>query len=1053
MISSIVAFSLRKRILVLVLAGVVIAGGIISFHNLPIEAYPDVADTWVQVITQWPGHAAEEVETQITVPLENVFNGVPHKTALRSVTLPELSVITMLFDASTDAFTARLYVLEKIPQATLPQGITPTLAPMASPVGQIFWYFLDSKTRSPMELKEIEDWELEKRWKQVPGVADVVSFGGTVRQFQALLNPAAIANYNLSTSNVIQALGANNQNSGGGFLSYGKQVFNIRGIGNAIRTEDLENVIVSQKAGTPVRVKNLGKVVIGPQVRLGNISMSQHLSDGTVESRDDVVEGTVLARVGESDESVLNGIHQKLQELNEHFLPKDIKIKPFLDRSNLIHFTTFTVEENMVSGMVLVFIVLLFFLGNLRTALIVSVTIPLSLIIASILLDLRHIPANLLSLGALDFGMVVDGAVVMVENIFRYKEERKKKGHSEKEDFIELIIAASREVERPIVYAIAIIILAYLPIFTLQRIEGKLFSPMAWTVAFALLGSLLVVLTIVPVLCSYFMKGEMKEWRNPVMAWIRERYRQSLEWSLSRRNLVVGIATLSFALTIYLAFGGPIGSEFLPHLDEGALWVRGTLPPSTSYDGASLVVKKAREIFMKYPEVPITICQLGRPDDGTDATGFFNTECFVDLKPRMEWRNQFKTKEHLIAAMNSELVQIPGVIWNFSQPISDNVEEMMSGVKGAMVVKLFGDDLRTLKKKAEQIKETISQVKGIEDLGVFEELGQPNINIKVDRDKISRYGLNVSDVQDVIGTAVGGRVASQVIEGEKRFDILVRYQPEFRDSVDKIRKIAVVTQDGYRIPLEELAQISIDDGASMIYRESNRRFIAVKFSVRGRDLGGTIAEAQRLVKHKVLLPEGYDLDWTGEFESQRRAEARLAVIVPLTVIAIFFLLYFVFDSAKWALIIMANVALARIGGVMALFLTGTNFSVSSGVGFLAVFGVSIQTGVLLISYINQLRQRGRSIREAIVEGSILRLRPIMMTALVATFGLIPAAMSHAIGSDSQRPMAIVIVGGLVADLVMAFYLLPTLYLWFARPGDVGERSDRSSESAGAAELL
>jgi cobalt-zinc-cadmium resistance protein CzcA len=1049
MINAIVSFALRKRVLILVLAGVLAVSGIIAFKSLPIEAYPDIADTWVQVITQWPGHAAEEVETQLTIPLEIAFSGVPHRTALRSISLPELSVITMIFDEQTEAFTARLYTMEKMQQATLPNGVTPGLAPMSSPVGQIYWYFLDSKNRSPMELKEIEDWDLEKRWKEVPGVADVSSFGGTVKQFQALINPAALANYGLSTAAVVQALSANNQNSGGGFIVKGAQAFNIRGLGNAIETKDLENVIVAQKSGTPVRVKNLGDVKIGPQVRLGNISMSEHLPDGTIDSRDDVVEGVVVSRVGESDETVLDGIHKKLKELNEKFLPKDIKIRPYLDRADLIHFTTHTVEENMFTGMCLVFLVLLFFLGNLRSALIVAVTIPLSLLFASILLDVRKIPANLLSLGALDFGMVVDGAVVMVENIFRYKEERKAKWLAEgkartdesapsNENMIELIAAASREVERPIVYAIAIIILAYLPIFTLQRIEGKLFTPMAWTVAFALLGSLVLVLTVIPVLCSYFLKGELKEWHNPFMHWIREKYRHALEWSLSRRNLVVGIALASFGLTLFLAFGGPIGSEFLPHLDEGALWVRGTLPPSTSYEGAQGVVKKARETFMQFPEVPITVCQLGRPDDGTDATGFFNTECFVDLRQRNEWRRQFKSKEELVDSMSRELSKIPGVIWNFSQPISDNVEEMMSGVKGAMVVKLFGDDLKTLKQKAEQIKNTISTVRGIEDLGVFEELGQPNVNITVDRDKISRYGLNVSDVQGVINTAVGGTVASQVIDGEKRFDINVRYQEPYRNDVEKLKKIAVVTPDGFRIPMEELADFKIDDGASMIYRESNRRYIAVKFSVRGRDLGGTIEEAQRVVKSKVLLPEGYVLDWTGEFESERRAEARLAVVVPLTVIAIFFLLYFVFDSIKWAMIIMANVALARIGGVMALYLTGTNFSVSSGIGFLAVFGVSIQTGVLLVSYINQMRAKGMSVREAVVEGSILRLRPIMMTALVATFGLIPAAMSHAIGSDSQRPMAIVIVGGLVADLVMAFFLLPTLYLWFAKPDDVLE---------------
>jgi heavy metal efflux system protein len=1034
MIHKIILAALRKPQLVLVATLVLAIVGIYSFKNLPIEAYPDIADTWVQVITQWNGHAAEEIERQITVPLEIVLNGVPHQTTLRSVSLAGLSVVTLLFDEKTAPFLARQYVLERLTQVTLPPTVQATLGPMSSPVGQIYWYILDSKTRSTMELKEIQDWDLEKRWKEVPGVADVSSFGGTVKQFQALIAPTTLANYGLATSNVVQALSNNNGNSGGGFIVRGAQAYNVRSMGYAQTTRDLGNVIVAQKGGTPVRVKNLGDVVIGEQPRLGKISMAEHLADGTVDDRDDVVEGIAVSRTGEPDEQVLDGIHEKFQEISEKFLPKDIKIKPYLDRSDLIHMTTHTVEENMATGMVLVFLVLLFFLGNLRSALIVATTIPLSLLFASILLDLRKIPANLLSLGALDFGMVVDGAVVMVENIFRHKHARKEQGLTAA-GMLELIAGAAKEVERPIVFAVAIIILAYLPIFTLQRIEGRLFSPMAWTVAFALLGSLVLVLTVVPVLCLYFLRGELKEWHNPYVAWLQHSYRKALEWSLERRRLVMGIALSSFALTLYLAFGGPIGSEFLPHLDEGALWVRGTLPPSTSYETADAVVQKARLVFMKYPEVPITVCQLGRPDDGTDATGFFNTECFVDLTPHSKWRREYKTKDDLIASMSYELQKIPGVIWNFSQPISDNVEEMVSGVKGALVVKLYGEDLKVLSQKAEQIKEAISTVRGIEDLGVFQILGQPNVNIQVDRDKISRYGLNISDVQDVIETAIGGKAASQVIDGEKRFDIVVRYQPQYRASIDQIRRIMVLTPDGYRIPLEELADIKIDDGASMIYRQSNSRFIAVKFSVRGRDLGSTIEEAQLKVKRKVLLPPGYHVDWSGEFESQRRAEARLAVIVPMTVFAIFAVLYFMFDSLKWALIIMVNVALARIGGVLALFVTGTNFSVSSGIGFLAVFGVSIQTGVLLVSYINQMRRNGMSIRDAVIEGSCLRLRPIMMTALVATFGLIPAAMSHAIGSDSQRPMAIVIVGGLVADLVMAFFLLPTLYIWFAKPGD------------------
>jgi len=614
----------------------------------------------------------------------------------------------------------------------------------------------------------------------------------------------------------------------------------------------------------------------------------------------------------------------------------------------------------------------------------------------------------------------------------------KKKGLTDKENILQLISAASREVERPIFFAILIIILAYLPIFTLQRVEGRLFSPMAWTVAFALFGALIVSLTVVPVLCAYFMKGELKEWHNPIVHQLEVRYRKALVWSLEQRQVVIGFAAVCLMCTLFLFFGGPIGSEFLPHLDEGSIWVRGTLPMSSSYEMADEVVKKARDVFMKYPEVPVTVCQLGRPDDGTDATGFFNTECFVDLKAHSEWRREFKTKERLIEAMDHDLKNIPGVVWNFSQPISDNVEEMMSGVKGELVVKVFGDSLPLINEKANQIKGILEQVRGIRDVGVFSELGQPNVNIYVNRDKISRYGLNISDVQDVIETAVGGKVASQILDGEKRFDLVVRYQSQYRDTIEHIRRILVTTPDGFKIPLEELSDIKVEEGASMIYREGNSRYAAVKFSVRERDLGGTIYDAQAKVKRRVLLPPGYHLEWAGEFESERRAEARLAIVIPLTIVAIFLVLYIMFRSLKWASIVVTNVLVSRIGGALALFLTGTNFSVSSGIGFLAVFGVSVQTGVLLVSYINQMRLKGLSIREAIVEGACLRLRPIMMTALVATFGLLPAALSHAIGSDSQRPMAIVIVGGLVTDLVIAFFLLPTLYLWFAKKGDLDE---------------
>jgi cobalt-zinc-cadmium resistance protein CzcA len=712
MIGKIVQFCLKNRILILCLGLGLVVGGSSAFRSLPIEAYPDIADTWVQVITQWPGHAAEEVERQITVPIELTMNSVPHVIHNRSVSLFGLSVVTLIFDEQTETSIAHNFALEKITLVTMPPGVTPQLGPMGSPVGQIFWYVLDSK-RPVMDLKEIENWDIEKHIRAVPGVADVSSFGGEVKQFQVLADPMSLANYGLAPSNIVQALSSNNQNAGGGFIQKGDQAINIRGVGNANTVQDIGNIIVKEVGGTPVRVKNLGEVKIGAGERLGMISMSEHRPDGSVDERDDVVEGIVLSRVGEQDETVLNGLHDKIKWINKNVLPADVQIKPYLDRSDLIHLTTHTVEHNMLEGMILVLLVLLFFLGNLRSAVIVALTVPLSLLFASIFLNLRNIPANLLSLGALDFGMVVDGAVVMVENIYRHKERRKQAGDTNY-NLIELITQAAREVERPIVYAIAIIILAYLPIFTLQRVEGRLFTPMAWTVAFALMGAMILAITLVPVLCSYFMEGELKEWHNPFVIWLVREYRRVLGLALAKPRFVLGIAVGSFVLTLFLAFGGPIGSEFLPHLDEGALWVRGTLPPSAGFKTSNDVVKKARAVFMQFPEVPITVCQMGRPDDGTDDGGFFNTECFVDLKQRGEWRSQFHTKEQIVEAMSHELAKIPGVIWNFSQPISDNVEEALSGVKGALVLKIFGEDLKTLSTKADQIKEVLSQVKGIE---------------------------------------------------------------------------------------------------------------------------------------------------------------------------------------------------------------------------------------------------------------------------------------------------------------------------------------------------
>jgi heavy metal efflux system protein len=746
-----------------------------------------------------------------------------------------------------------------------------------------------------------------------------------------------------------------------------------------------------------------------------------------------VISGIVLLRKGAAADTALQDIHKKVEELNDHILPPGVKVVPCIDRSDLVHFTSHTVLHNLTEGMILVSIILFLFLGNIRGALIVAATIPFSLLFASICLDLRHIPANLLSLGALDFGMVVDGAVVMVENIVRHLGH--KNGDSKTPS--ERISEASHEVQRPVFYAIAIIITAYLPIFTLQRVEGRLFHPMAWTVAFALLGALLFSILITPVLASFAFAKGAREWHNPVLHFLIARYRGAVRWAIRRRGLVLGVGVLGFFVTLFLAFSGVIGSEFLPHLDEGALWVRGTLAPSAGPDEGIRVMNQARVILCSFPEVPQCTSQTGRPDDGTDTTSFFNTEYFVDLKQKEEWRPVFhENKDELIAAMNRELDKIPGVGWGFSQPIEDNMEEAVSGVKGELAIKVYGDSLKTLEEKSAEIASIMGTVKGVEDLGVFHVLGQPNLNVRVDRDAAARYQINVADVQDAVQTAVGGTALTQVLKDEARYDLTLRYLPQYRSTQEAIKNIRLLSPSGERVSLAQLCKIGEADGGSEIYREGNQRYVAIKYSVRGRDLGGAVEEAMRKVNEQVKLPPGYHIDWAGEYESQKRADERLLIVLPITILVIFVILYTMFKSFKWALLILANVAMARFGGLLALLITGTNFSVSSGVGFMALFGVSVQTGVIMLEYINQLRARRYTIEDAAVEGAVLRLRPIMMTMLVATLGLLPAALSHAIGSDSQRPFAIVIVGGLIADLVMSIFLLPTLYVWVAGERDV-----------------
>jgi cobalt-zinc-cadmium resistance protein CzcA len=904
-----------------------------------------------------------------------------------------------------------------------------------SPVGQIYFFTLRSTNPAydPMELKSIEDWVIEKNFKAIPDIVDVSSFGGPTREYQVRLDPNKLIGYGLSLSQVEQQLANNNANAGGSFIQAGLQQINVREVGLVDRVHDIEQTVILAKNGTPIHVKDVAVVSQGPKIRLGQFARAIHREDGKIIDNDDVVSGIVLLRKGANADTALQGIHEKVNELNDHILPAGVKIVPFLDRSNLVHYTSHTVLHNLTEGMVLVSIVLFLFLGNVRGAIIVAATIPFALLFAAICLDLSHIPANLLSIGALDFGVVVEGAIVLIENIIRHLGPENRSGRTPAEQ----ISDASHEVQRPVFYAIIITMTAFLPIFTLERVEGRLFHPMAWTVVFALMGALLFSIVVAPVLASFAFGKGATEWHNPVMVWTMDHYRIAVRWAIRHRAVTVGTGGVGVLVAAFLAFSGVIGSEFLPHLDEGALWVRGTLAPSSGPDEGIRVANQARIMLCSFPEVPQCTSQTGRPDDGTDTTGFFNTEFFVDLKPHDQWRPVFhEDKDELIAAMGRELDKIPGALWGFSQPIEDNMEEAVSGVKGELATKIYGDDLRVLENKADEIVKTMRGIGGIEDLGVFRVLGQPNLNVTVDREAAARYQINVADVKDAIQTAVGGNALTQVLKGEARYDLTLRYLPQYRDTREAIENIRLLSPTGARVSLAQLCKIKEEDGGSEIYREGNRRYIAVKYSVRGRDLGSAVEEAMKKVNERVKLPQGYTINWEGEYASQKRADARLAIVLPITIFIIFIILYTMFKSFKWAALIMANIAVAPIGGLLALLMTGTNFSVSSGVGFLALFGVCVQTGVIMLEYINQLRARRYSIEDAAVEGAVLRLRPILMTMLVATLGLLPAALSHAIGSDSQRPFAIVIVGGLIAALVMSVFLLPTLYVWFAGDRDV-----------------
>src|SRR6202790_2580587 len=870
MIRALVDFALNNRLVILAIAILMIIWGAISFHNLPVEAYPDIADNYVTVITQWPGRSAEEVEQQVTVPVEVVMNGLPHLTHLRSESIFGLSFVMLIFDDASDNDWNRQKVLERLSQVSLPENLQPQMGTDWSTVGQIYWYTLRSTNPQYdlMELRSLEDWVLLKQFKSVPDVVDVSDFGGTVKEYQIRIDPSKLVSYGLSIGQLEQQLGNNNINAGGSFVEVGLQQMNVRALGLFSNVHDIEQTVLKNQTGTALRVKDIAEVSQGPKIRLGHMARANHMEDGRIVDEPDVIQGVVCMRKGAEEQTTLDAIHKKVDELNNGILPPGVKVVPMLDRSDLLQFTTQTVMHNLAEGMILVTIILFLFLGNARAAFIVALTIPFSLLFASIWLDLSKVPANLLSLGALDFGMVVDGAVVMVENVVRHLARLQNTSGSVASRRTTMTIKtpaqaireAAHEVQRPVFFAIAIIITAYLPIYTLQRVEGRLFRPMALTVTLALLGALTFSILIAPVLGSVLFRSGVREWHNPVLTYLTERYRRRLRWCLGHRTLTVGAGLATLAASLFLWFSGIIGSEFLPHLDEGAIWVRGTLANSTSLTEGEKFTTNERYVFASFPEVKQVVSEVGRPDDGTDTGGFGNTEYFVDLKPHDEWRPVFhKNKEELIAAMERAVQKYPGAIWNFSQPIEDNVGETLTGTKGALALKIFGDDLKSLEQKGEEVAAVLSGIPGMHDIKLLRDFGQPNLDITIDRQQAARFGINVTDIQDAVTTAVGGNAVSQVLIGEQRYDVVVRYQEAYRKTQDAIARIRLVSPTGERVSLAQLAKVEVKDGAYDIYREGNSRYVAITFNVRGRDLGSTVEEAVKLIGEKVKLPPGYSV--------------------------------------------------------------------------------------------------------------------------------------------------------------------------------------------------
>jgi cobalt-zinc-cadmium resistance protein CzcA len=1018
MLRRVLDFSLKRRLAVLVATVVFTIAGAVAFWHLPIEAFPELADPQVYVITLFPGHAAEEVERQVTLPIETELNGLPGMSSMRSVSIFGLSYLTLTFNDSTDLYFARQQASERLAGVDLPEGVKPDLGPLSTPTGEIFRYTLTGKDYSPMQLRELQEWVMERHLKQVPGVADVVSFGGFLKQFQVQVDPQRLQARDLTLQQVFAALARSNANAGGNYIQRGEQQYVVRGLGTLASTQDVEQVVIATRGGTPIRVGDVARVVVGDAPRRGVVARDRDT---------EAVEGIVLMRRGENPSEVLGALHVKIDQLNNGILPPGVRVDTFYDRGNLVHKTLVTVTHNLVVGAILVVLVVGVFLMSLRAALIVAATIPLSLLGSFLYLKLRGMSANLLSLGAVDFGIIVDGAVIMVEHV-----ARRLAGTTDRTAARNAVEEAAAEVARPTLFALCIIIVAYVPIFSLEHVEGRIFAPMANTVCAALMSALVFSFTLVPLLAFTLLRGHTSAEETPVERWALRVYRPALRWSLANgRTVVVG------ALAV-LALGGVllsrIGTEFLPTLNEGALYVTVTLPPSIGLEHAArTIVPRLREDFFSFPEVRSVMSQLGGPEDGTDPAPANNLEYFIDLKPRDEWPRGM-TIDRLTSDMRGRVEQIPGVEYNFSQPIKDNIEENISGINGQVAVKLFGDDLLALRTAAADVKRVIEDVPGVADLVVVHAAQLPQVHIVVDRQTIARYGINVGDVDDVIETAIGGKAATQLWEGERRFDVVVRLAEAARATMASLPDVRVPTPDGAQVPLGQLAKIEIAPGEAAIDREANARFVAVGCNVHGRDLGGFIADAQGRVAARVKLPPNTYITWGGEFENQRRAMGRLALIVPMSIALILVLLYRTFGSLSCALLILATIPFALTGGVVGLDVAGLNLSVAACIGFIALMGQVVLNGVVLVSQVNALRADGLGVEAAIEQGALSRLRAVLMTALLAALGLLPAALSTEIGSETQRPLAVVVIGGLVSATLLTLLVLPVLYRTFLGGG-------------------